>query len=275
MSRSMPTEQEVDTLIDQLVDTASRIRFRINDLPSDTRRSRSKETSKFSNQFEIDVIADNIVHDDFADFDGYIVSEERELDKAKMEANEMLLVVDPVDGSTNASRNIGYWSFSAALVYSGQVIAGVVVDQVSRRVFVAKNNNSAYMISSNGEMAVLDKESFGQTEVGSLADNFSAALICFNSHEGPSIPFRHLRHFGSSALAICDVACGGLDAYIDDEDVLLRPWDILAAEYIAKASGCQVYRRDSEGLMAATGVLVCRSESLKTDFRGLFPHFFS
>lgn len=274
MSSVEPTPQEIDTFVDQLVDTASRIRLRINDLDPVQRRSRTAETPHFSNQYEIDVMADNIIHDDFADFNGYIVSEERELDKTKMEENELLLIVDPVDGSTNASRDIGYWSFSAALAYSGHIIAGVVVDQVTRRVFVAKLGSEAYMISNNGVSLPMTKNSFTNNEVGNRADNFASSLICFNSHEGPSIPFRHLRNFGSSALAICDVACGGLDAYIDDEDILLRPWDILAAEFIAKSCGCDVYRRDSDGLMAATGVLVTRSESLKSDFKGLFPHFF-
>ena len=58
------------------------------------------------------------------------------------------------------------------------------------------------------------------------------------------------------------------------EDVLLKPWDLLAAEYIAEKAGCKVLRRDSEGLMAATGVFVTRSESLIGHFQKLFPHFF-
>ena len=227
-----------------------------------------------ANQYLIDVLADEIVQDDFSDFPGYVVSEEQELDKLKLENNSLLLVVDPVDGSTNASRDIGYWCFSAALVFSGTVIAGVVVDQVSRRVFKATRDSTALLRFADGtevDLSVLNDKS---VSVGNKADNFANALICFNSHEGPSIPFRHLRHFGSSALAICDVARGGFDAYIDDEDVLLRPWDLLASEYIAIKSGCSVLRRDSIGLMAATGVLVSRSESLISDFESIFPHFF-
>ena len=274
MQNLKPEANEVDKIIDQLIDTASRIRQQINDMDLKVRRKKTQGQARFANQYELDVLADNIVHDDFADFPGYIVSEERELDKAQLEKNSMLLVVDPVDGSTNASHNIGYWCFSAALIWEGHVIAGVVVDQVSRRVFVATEDRGATMTLSDGSKRILDPNNFDQEDVGSPADNFSSSLICFSSHEGPSIPFRHLRHFGSSALAICDTACGGFDAYIDDEDVLLKPWDLLAAEYIAEKAGCKVLRRDSEGLMAATGVFVTRSESLIGHFQKLFPHFF-
>ncbi len=271
---SEPSEKEIALLVDQLIDTASRIRSAVDKMDLVERRAKTFGVGRFANQYELDVLADNIVHDDFSDFSGYIVSEERELDKAQLESNHLLLVVDPVDGSTNASHNLGYWCFSAAVVYMGKVVAGVVVDQVSRRIFVATKFNGAKVVSSDGSVRALDPDTFIQHDVGTVVDNFASSVICFNSHDGPDIPFRHLRNFGSSALAICDVASGGFDAYIDDEDVLLKPWDILAAEYIALNAGCTVLRRDSDGLMAATGVLVTRSETLINEFSTIFPHFF-
>jgi|GEM_PF-6089561 len=268
------SEKNVNKLIADLIEVSHEIRTTIDDLDDDKRRSKVDNSIMGSNQYELDVIADEILHKHINDFPGYIISEERELDKSRIESSDLILVVDPVDGSTNASRKIGYWSFSAALVQSGSVIAGLVVDQVTNRKFIATQNGGAKLVDGNGKVTTLDGSQFSTFDVGNRADNFSGSLICFNSHEGPSIPFRHLRHFGSSALAICDVAARGLDAYIDDEDVLLRPWDLLAAEFIAKSAGCNVLRRDSSGIFAATGVLVTNSESLLVDFEGIFPHFF-
>lgn len=263
---------DIDIIVQRCINVAGQIRNAVESMDLEVRRRRTNN-GRFSNQYELDVIADNIVHEAFADFAGYVVSEEREMDKTEVENNPLLLVVDPVDGSTNASHSLGYWCFSAALMFDGRVVAGVVVDQVSGRVYSATQHGRAKLLVPNISVRDLASEPINE-DVGTLADNFSSSVICFNTHEGPSIPFRHLRHVGSSALAICDVASGGFDAYIDDEDVLLKPWDVLAAEYIALRSGCRVLRRDSSGLMAATGVMVLRSQSLETAFQQLFPHFF-
>ncbi len=264
-------EKEILELIEKLIGVADEIRERVESMNNGDRR---KKVDGISNQYEIDILADKILHDHISNFPGYIISEERELDKSKIDSNELILVVDPIDGSTNASRKIGYWSFSAALVHRGSVIAGLVVDQVTQRKFVATQKDEVKVLDKDGKSTKLDGTHIERNEVGNRADNFSGSLIYFNSHEGPSIPFRHLRHFGSTALAICDVARGGLDAYIDDENILLKPWDLLAAEYIAIQAGCEVLRRDSNGILAATGVLVSRSKVLLDDFKKLFPHFF-
>ena len=203
-----------------------------------------------------------------------MISEERELDQSEIASNELFLVIDPIDGSTNASRRIGYWSFSAALVNGGEVVAGLVVDQVTMRKFIATKDGGAILLDKEGNKQKLDPALFVREDVGSNSDNFENSLIYFNSHKGPSTKFRHLRHFGSSALAICDVAAGSLDAYIDGAAMLLRPWDLLAGEYIAKSAGCKVLRRDSQGIMDNTGVLVARSEVLLRDFEKLFPDFY-
>lgn len=268
------TDIEIEALLTNLIKTARKIKDAVNELDGTQLKAKSTGSDKYSNQYQIDVIADEIIHNQLHDFPGYILSEERQIDKATMEASSLVLVVDPIDGSTNAAHGINYWCFSAALVFLGKVIAAVVVDQTNDRTFIARKNKPAEIIDSNGTMKILDPKSFPNSNVGTPADNFSSAVINFSTHEGPSIPFRHLRHFGASALSICDVAAGNLDAYIDDEDVMLKPWDLLAAEFIARSAGCEVLRRDSQGIMAASGVLVTRSKSLLRDFEKLFPHFF-
>ncbi|HMS24636.1 MAG TPA: inositol monophosphatase family protein [Acidimicrobiia bacterium] len=274
MQKNALAEKEIDSIADQLIDTALHIRGAIDNMDSVTRRAKTHGLNVPTNQYELDVLADNIVHDDFSNFSGYVVSEEREVNEAEVKNSLLLLVVDPVDGSTNASHGLGYWCFSAALVYNGNVVAGVVVDQVTGRIFRATEHGGATLTLPTGTVRSLDSLQFRQEDVGTIADSFASSTICFTSHGASPHIFRHLRNFGASALAICDVASGGFDAYIDDDDVMLKPWDILAALYIAQRSGCTVLRRDSDDIMAPTGVLVSRSETLLSDFQTLFPDFF-
>ena len=88
------------------------------------------------------------------------------------------------------------------------------------------------------------------------------------------MPFRHLRNYGSTALGICDVARAAIDIYVDDKDIMLNPWDLLAAEYIAKMAGATVLRRDSTGILSATGVMAYRAFTLDDDLKKIFPEFF-
>jgi fructose-1,6-bisphosphatase/inositol monophosphatase family enzyme len=256
--------------IDTSLAVAASIRENVLLLTDNERREKSTST-EFSNQYAIDVTADEICQSGYSHFGGYVLSEERTIDKAQLESSEQVIVVDPIDGSTNASKGLPYWSFSAAFVDKGNVSAAVVVDQGSQRVFCATSSKSTLQSLDRDP---IDLAEIHAGETGTRANNFASATICFNSHDGPSIPFRHLRNFGSSALAICDVAAGGFDAYIDDEDILLKPWDLLAAEFIAQQAGCVVRRRDSSGIFAATGVLVARSKELLGEFSHIFPTFF-
>lgn len=263
---------DTSDIVDKLAIAARKIRVEVEKLDPLQRIQRAEGTSQFDNKYQIDVIADNIVHEIFHDFSGYILSEERAVDTTQMEKNPLILVVDPIDGSSNASRNLNYWCFSAALALNGKIIVGMVVDQVRQRTYLATNSTKPSLTHADGTIELLEEAEV--RDVGTSADNFAPAIINFNSHDGPSIPFRHLRNFGASALAICEVASGGLDAYIDDEDILLKPWDLLAAEYIAQRAGCKVIRRDSEALFAATGVLIARQDALIESLTPIFPHFF-
>ncbi len=265
---------KVNRLLDQAVETSVEIRKQIENMSPSDRRKRTSNLG-FTNQYEIDVLADEIVHDHLSDFEGYILSEEREVSKKDVEGNDFIFVIDPIDGSTNAAHSVGYWCFSAALLYKGEVVGAVVVDQVNHRIFRATLDNVVSLKNKQGLQLDLTNQSNDHEDVGTRADNFSSAVICFTTHEGPSIPFRHFRHFGASALSICEVAAGFIDAYIDDEDILLKPWDLLAAEFIAKKAGCTVIRRDSDGLLAATGVFVTHSETLVEAFKDIFPNFFN
>jgi myo-inositol-1(or 4)-monophosphatase len=262
----------ISDFVEKSMLAARDIRHSVEKFDPMSRRSKTRGSGPLSNQYEIDVLADQIAQRYYSPFEAYVMSEEQDVDKAALDASELVIVVDPIDGSTNASRGVGYWSFAAALIEMGEVVCGVVVDQVQSISYVADLHGARTIDSRNvvSELKVPDVAS----DVGSRADNFAPSLICYNSHEGSSVPFRHLRNFGSSALAICDVSRGALDAYIDDEDVMLKPWDLLAAEFIATQAGATVKRRDSQGVFAATGVLVTKSDDLISEFRTIFPSFF-
>ncbi len=268
--------EQIEIVLDRCEEIAYKIRTAVNTIDRETRISYAMNpTHTHANQYEIDVIADAILTQSCEGFKGCVVSEEQPIDKDALQHNSLWLIVDPIDGSTNASKGLGYWSFSAALVSKGVVVGGVVVDQTTGNVYRASGiGGVSYKNVKTGIVDNLMDINITNLTPGTIADNLNSSTVNFNSHVGPPMPFRHLRNLGSSALAICDVARSALDLYVDDKDVMLNPWDYLAAEYIAKMAGATVKRRDAEGILVSSGIMAYRSFSLDEVLVKIFPEYF-
>ena len=53
-------------------------------------------------------------------------------------------------------------------------------------------------------------------------------------------PWRQFRSLGSAVLALCDVAAGGLDGFLDCTHDLHAPWDYLGGLLVCRESGASV-----------------------------------
>lgn len=268
--------EQIEIVLDRCEEIAYKIRSAINTIDLETRRSYAvNSTGAHSNQYEIDIIADVILQQSCQGFKGCVISEERPIDRDQLNNNPLWLIVDPIDGSTNASKGLSYWSFSAALVSNGLVVGGVVVDQTTGNVYRASGiGGVTYKNVKTGLVENLMDSNLTNTNHGGIANNFVSSIVYFNSHSTPPMPFRHLRNLGSCALGICEVARSALDIYVDDKDIMLNPWDLLAAEYIAKMAGTSVLRRDVQGILSSSGILAYRAFTLNDDLQKVFPEYF-
>ena len=188
----------------------------------------------------IDLVAEEaaVSYLNAAGFQGTLLSEE--LGERKFgDAGYPLLVLDPVDGTTNAARGISFYSISVAESEGprlSDVRAGMVVELPSGRVFSAER----------GKGALLDGEPFSTA----TSVNLSEALIGIDFNVVGNreklmevVPIclrvRHSRNLGSAAMGLCYAANGALDLYIDNRG-FLRVTDIAAAYIIMKEAGGSV-----------------------------------
>ena len=125
------------------------------------------------------------------------------------------VIVDPVDGSTNASRGIPHYCISLCVVDGGSTgaavsgpeatvvtpVAGLVRDLVSGEEFTAVPSGGAH----------LD----GHPIAPSGCEHGARAVIGVSGRPGAELPVWQVRVLGSAALDLCAVACGRLDAYVD------------------------------------------------------------
>jgi myo-inositol-1(or 4)-monophosphatase len=175
-------------------------------------------------QYHLDTVADAAVMPVLADYPVRVLSEESGW--TGPEDAEITVVVDPVDGSTNCARGLPYWGISlCALDVDGPICA-----------HVENGATGARYTAITGDGAWLDGEPLSPSTVTEI-DRAVVAIVAMPTVE-PA--WRQFRSLGSAALALCDVAAGGLDGFLDCTHDLHAPWDYLGGLLVCRESGASV-----------------------------------
>ena len=141
------------------------------------------------------------------------------------------VVLDPVDGSTNASRRLPWYATSLCVLDAEGARTAVVVNQATGERFDAARGGGA---RRNGDrMAPTGCKDMGDAVIGVAG--------------WPSRYFgwRQMRALGAAALDLCAVAAGQLDAYLDCSLGAHSPWDYLGGMLVCQEAGALVV--DAEG----------------------------
>ena len=189
-----------------------------------------------SDQYHSDVVADAAVLEviDRAGFGA--ISEESGLHHPE---RPIRVVVDPVDGSTNASRSLPWWATSLCAVDAGGPLAAVVVNQATGERFAA----------TRGGVATCDGRSIRPTACGSMG----GAIVAFSGYPARYLGWSQYRSLGAAALDMCAVACGRLDAFIDCARHSLSPWDYLGGLLVCREAGALVAEAYGRELVVRDG----------------------
>lgn len=160
-----------------------------------------------------------------------------EQDNSAVDPSRPFWVLDPVDGTTNLIRGLNRSAISLALAEDGEAVFGAVWNPFAGELFTARRGGGA---SLNGR----------PVHVSGLRE-LSGALVCMGTAPGrrdwAGRVFREMndvyercvdiRRGGSAALALCDLACGRVDAYIER---WVCPWDYAAGALIVSEAGGSV-----------------------------------
>lgn len=199
----------------------------------------------------IDAAAERVVLARFAGLEGVtIVSEEAGI----AGDGPTHIVIDPIDGSLNAKRGIGFFSLSIAVASGptmGDVEFGFVHDFGTEEEWTATRGDGARL---NGLPldAELPRErieilSFEATLASSVAEKAAAVV---------DLAYR-LRIMGSLALSLCHLAAGRVDAVCSLKPA--RSVDIAAAQLLVRERGLAIDLPDAPPLVSAPLDLAGRS----------------
>jgi fructose-1,6-bisphosphatase/inositol monophosphatase family enzyme len=184
-------------------------------------------------QYKSDLAADAAVRGVLDAAGVGVLSEES--GSARLDA-DLVVVVDPLDGSTNASRRLPWHAVSLAAVDDAGPRAAVVLDL---------GTDSRYE-GVRGGGARRD----GRPLTPSACESLDQALVGVSG-----LPPRHLgwdqfRALGAIALDLCALAEGRLDGYVDCLDDAHGPWDYLGAALICREAGASVVDAFDRDLVA-------------------------
>jgi fructose-1,6-bisphosphatase/inositol monophosphatase family enzyme len=147
----------------------------------------------------------------------------------------LVFVIDPVDGSTNASRGIPWFACSIC----------VVDDQGPRVSLVTNLANGTRYTAVRGEGAWRD----GRRLATSRCEKMSEAIVGLSGYPRVHMGWSQYRALGAAALDLCAVAEGTLDAYAVVGKSALGSWDYLGGMLICTESGGMAQDLDGLGLV--------------------------
>jgi fructose-1,6-bisphosphatase/inositol monophosphatase family enzyme len=133
------------------------------------------------------------------------------------------VVVDPVDGSTNASRGIPWYATSLCAVDAEGPLASLVINLASGMTFRAER----------GAGATAD----GHAVLPSKRTSISESLVALSGFPRKWLGWYQYRALGAAALDLCAVAGGVVDAYIDCSRDAHGPWDYLGGMLVCTEAG--------------------------------------
>jgi myo-inositol-1(or 4)-monophosphatase len=144
-------------------------------------------------------------------------------------------VIDPLDGTVNFLYGVPLFAVSIAAAVDGEVVAGAVIDVLRGELFSASLGSGARLdgkpiaVSGCAELAsALVTTGFSyQSSLRDLQGEVSHRVLS---------RARDLRCFGSTALELCWVACGRVDAYFQRDTEI---WDRAAGALIATEAGAR------------------------------------
>jgi myo-inositol-1(or 4)-monophosphatase len=199
------------------------------------------------NKFSLDVVERKHTHDYVSYVDKgseeLIVAALRELlpeagfiteeGSAGHDHQQLLWVIDPLDGTTNFIHNYAPFAVSIALLQGNQILLGVVYEICADECYYAWKDGGAFM---NGQRLHVSRQP--------LDDAMLCMQLPYNSEAYKPVAKHFIETFygrcatirmnGSAAMSLCYVAAGRLDGYAEK---YIGQWDYMAGALIVQEAG--------------------------------------
>jgi len=157
-----------------------------------------------------------------------------ELSPTVIASKGIVVIADPLDGTTNFLHGYPEYSVSIAIARNGVLCAGVVLNVARNEEFTARRGDGAFR--DGKRIHVSNLREAGRSLIGTgfpfktlekLPQYLQQFSLVMRGTAG-------IRRAGSAALDLSNVACGRFDAFWE---LVLAPWDVAAGILMVQEAG--------------------------------------
>jgi myo-inositol-1(or 4)-monophosphatase len=182
---------------------------------------------------------------------------------ADVKGNRPRWIIDPLDGTTNFTKQIPIYAVSIGLEVEGEIVAGVVNNVYMDEMFTAVKGEGAYL--NKRRIKVSNTKNIDHTIIGTgfpfrKGSDYKNYISLF---EELAKTTAGIRRPGSAAVDLCWFACGRYDAFFEFG---LHPWDVAAGTLIASESGAIVTDTKGGDDFIYGGSVLCANNKTVYDF---------
>jgi len=160
--------------------------------------------------------------------------------------SDKLIIIDPIDGTTNFVHNIPHVAISVAFIDKGAKSIGVVYNPILNEMFIGIEGEGATL---NGKKIEIKKGK--ELNKSLVATGFPYKIIEDSNTRAKIIALmdkvlgsvRGIRRLGAASLDLCYLACGRFDIFYEYD---LKPWDVAAGIIILEEAGGIALNRDKQ-----------------------------
>ncbi len=167
--------------------------------------------------------------------DAGFITEEKTI---RQQSNNLVWIIDPLDGTTNYLHGLLLYSISVALQHDDETVLGVVYEIGHDEIFYSWKGGASYC---NGKEIQVSKCELLENAIVVTGFPYSRDIKRIDKLTHTLSYFLHhaqdVHRHGSSAVDLSYVACSRIDAYYEG---FLNIWDIAAGILIAKNAGARV-----------------------------------
>ncbi|MCX8130830.1 MAG: inositol monophosphatase [Clostridia bacterium] len=184
----------------------------------------------------------------------YPVLAEESGEHGKIDGDEPVWIIDPLDGTFNYSRNIPLCCVSIALWKGKRPILGVINNFNTGEIYTGIVGVGAWCNDKMISVSQIQKEEAAVLVTGFPVNrDFGQDSLMSSISQIKS--FKKIRMLGTAALSLAYVACGYADTYIE-ENIMF--WDVAAGIALVEAAGGWISFKDSVNKKWAKDV-ICSS----------------
>jgi len=156
-------------------------------------------------------------------------------------SDQILWIIDPLDGTVNFAHGIPFFAVSIAAFMEKEIVCGVVYNPMIDELFVAEKGRGSTLNGNQLQVTKIDQFDKALLATGFPYNAFENPIHCIDRFGKMVAMGNAIRRIGVAALDLAYVAAGRFDGFWECS---LHPWDMAAGKLLVEEAGGKVSHYD-------------------------------